>query len=132
MAPGDLPFTLVGLAEASVGAKTVADQMERTGRFDSDLGDEGRVAFYAKGRVLGSMLLTVAYDSAKEKAGQRLLGVIDPSAYYTIYADGSTRRFDAASTEKLYVRLEAGAFYALYGDFVTGFDQTLLARYQRT
>lgn len=130
--PGDLPFTLVGLAEASVGARTVADQMERGGRFDSDLGDEARVAFYAKGRVLGKALLTVAYDSAKEKAGQRLQGVIDPSAYYTIYADGSTRRYDAASTEKLYVRLEAGAFYALYGDFVTGFDQTLLARYQRT
>lgn len=130
--PGDLPFTLVGLAEASVGAKSVADQMERSGRFDSDLGDNGRVAFYAKGRVLGKMLLTVAYDSAKAKAGQRLLGMIDPSAYYTIYADGSTRRYDASSTEKLYVRLETGAFYALYGDFVTGFDQTVLARYQRT
>lgn len=130
--PGDLDFTLVGLAEGAVGAKTVADQMERTGRFDSDLGDEARVAFYAKGRVPGSMLLTVAYDSAKEKTGQRLLGTIDPSAYYTIYADASTRRYDAASTEKLYVRLEAKAFYALYGDFVTGFDQTQLGRYQRT
>lgn len=130
--PGDLPFTLVGLAEGTLGAKSVADQMERTGRFDSDLGEDARVAFYAKGRVLGSMLLTVAYDSAKERAGQRLLGAIDPSAYYTIYADGSTRRVDAPSTEKLYVRLEAAAFYALYGDFVTGFDQTQLARYQRT
>ena len=132
MVPGNLPFTLVGLAEGTVGAKSVADQMERSGRFDSDLGDDARVAFYAKGRVLGKLLLTVAYDSAKEKAGQRLLGAIDPSAYYTIYADGSTRRYDAASTEKLYVRIEAGAFYALYGDFVTGFDQTQLARYQRT
>ena len=131
MVPGDLPFTLVGLAEGAVGAKSVADQMERSGRFDSDLGDDARVAFYAKGRVLGKVLLTVAYDSAKEKDGQRLLA-IDPSAYYTIYADGSTRRYDAASTEKLYVRVEAGAFYALYGDFVTGFDQTQLARYQRT
>lgn len=130
--PGDLPFTLVGLAEGTVGAKSVADQMERSGRFDSDLGDDARIAFYAKGRVLGKVLLTVAYDSAKEKAGQRLHGAIDPSAYYTIYADGSTRRYDAASTEKLYVRVEAGAFYALYGDFVTGFDQTVLARYQRT
>lgn len=130
--PGELPFTLVGLAEASVGAKSVADQMERSGRFDSDLGEDVRTAFYAKGRVLGKALLTVAYDSAKEKAGQRLLGAIDPSAYYTIYADGSARRYDAASTEKLYVRLEAGAFYALYGDFLTGFDQTVLARYQRT
>lgn len=130
--PGDLPFTLVGLAEGTLGARSVADRMDRSGRFDSDLGDDARVAFYAKGRVLGKALLTVVYDSAREKAGQRLLGTIDPSAYYTIYADGSTRRYDAASTEKLYVRLEAGAFYALYGDFVTGFDRTVLARYQRT
>lgn len=130
--PGDLPFTLVGLAEGTVGAKSVADQIDRSGSFDSDLGDDARVAFYAKGRIPGKMLLTVAYDSAKEKAGQRLQGAIDPNAYYTIYADSSTRRFDAASTEKLYVRVEASAFYALYGDFVTGFDQTQLARYQRT
>lgn len=130
--PGDLPFTLVGLAEGTLGADSIAERMERSGRFDSDLGEAARIAFYAKGRVPGAMLLTIAYDSAKEKAGQRLLGSIDPSAYYTIYADGSNRRYDAASTERLYVRLEAGAFYALYGDFVTGFDQTQLGRYQRT
>lgn len=130
--PGDLDWTLVGLAEGSIGAKTVADNMERTGRFDSDLGDKARVAFYAKGRVLGRFLMTLAYDSAKQRDDQRLLGAIDPNAYYTVFADGSDRRFDAASQEKLYLRIESSTFYALYGDFVTGFDQTVLARYQRT
>ena len=130
--PGDQKWTLVGLAEGALGSQTVADAMERKGRFDSDLGKNARVAFYAKGRVLGSVLLTVAYDSAKDRADQRLLGAIDPSAYYTVFADGSDRRFDAASRNKLYVRVEARAFYALYGDFDTGFDQTQLARYQRT
>lgn len=130
--PGDLDWTLVGLAEGTVGARSVADNMERSGRFDSDLGDNARVAFYAKGRVLGRFLMTLAYDSAKQRDDQRLLGVIDPSAYYTVFADGSDRRFDAASQEKLYVRIESSAFYALYGDYVTGFDQTVLARYQRT
>ncbi|MFN4112313.1 MAG: hypothetical protein ACK4GD_00050 [Sphingomonadaceae bacterium] len=130
--PGDLDWTLIGLAEGSVGAKSVADNMERTGRFDSDLGNNARVAFYAKGRVLGRFLLTMAYDSAKQRDDQRLLGAIDPNAYYTVFADGSDRRFDAASQEKLYIRIESSTFYALYGDFVTGFDQTVLARYQRT
>ena len=130
--PGDQKWTLVGLAEGALGSQTVADQMERKGSFDSDLGNNARVAFYAKGRVLGSVLLTVAYDSAKDRADQRLLGTIDPSAYYTVFADGSDRRYDAASRNKLYVRIEARAFYALYGDFDTGFDQTQLARYQRT
>lgn len=129
--PGDLDWTLIGLAEGTVGAKSVADNMERTGRFDSDLGEDARVAFYAKGRVLGRFLMTLAYDSAKQRDDQRLLGAIDPGAYYTVFADGSDRRFDAASQEKLYVRIESSTFYALYGDFVTGFDQTVLARYQR-
>jgi uncharacterized repeat protein (TIGR01451 family) len=130
--PGDIEWTIVGLAEGSIGARTVADNMERAGRFDSDLGDNARVALYAKGRVLGKYLVTLAYDSAKQKEDQRLLGALDPQAYYTVFADGSSRRFDAASREKLYVRIESSTFYALYGDFVTGFNQTRLARYNRT
>ncbi len=131
MVPGDQPWTVVGLAEGSAGARTVADNMQRTGRFDSDLGDEARVALYAKGRVLGKFLVTAAYDSAKQREEQRLEGTIDPNAYYTVYGDGSTRRFDAASRGKLYVRVETESFYAIYGDFRTGFDQTDLARYDR-
>ncbi|WP_299192099.1 hypothetical protein [uncultured Erythrobacter sp.] len=130
--PGDIEWTIVGLAEGTVGARSVAENMEREGRFDSDLGDDARVALYAKGRVLGRYLLTLAYDSAKQREDQRVLGTIDPQAYYTVFADGSTRRFDAASREKLYVRIETSTFYALYGDFETSFDQTNLARYNRT
>jgi len=130
--PGDIEWTIVGLVEGSIGAKTVADNMERAGRFDSDLGDNARVALYAKGRVLGKYLVTLAYDSAKQREDQRVLGALDPQAYYTVFADGSSRRFDAASREKLYVRIESSTFYALYGDFETSFDQTRLARYNRT
>ncbi len=130
--PGDIEWTIVGLAEGSVGARTVADNMERAGRFDSDLGDEARVALYAKGRVLGKFLLTLAYDSARQREDQRVLGSLDPDAYYTVFADGSSRRFDAASREKLYVRIETSTFHALYGDFETGFDQADLTRYNRT
>ncbi len=130
--PGEQEWTVVGLAEGTIGSRSVADNMERTGSFDSDLGDDARIALYAKGRVLGKFLLTVSYDSAKEKDDTELLGFINPNAYYTVFADGSHRQFDAASKEKLYVRIESDTFYALYGDFVTGFDQTQLARYVRT
>ena len=129
--PGDQEWTIVGLAEATAGSVSVADQMETTGNFDSDLGENGRVAFYARGQVLGSVLLTVAYDSAGNADDRDLLGFIDPNAYYTVFADRSSRRFDAASRDKLYVRVETGTFYAIYGDVLTGFDQTQLARYDR-
>ena len=130
--PGEAKWTLVGLAEGAVGAKTIADHMQRTGKFDSDLGNNARVAFYAKGRIKGKWLATIAYDSAKQRAEQRLLGGLDPKAYYTVFADGSDRRFDAASVNKLYVRIESTKVRAMFGDFDTGFDHTLLARYQRT
>lgn len=130
--PGDIEWTIVGLVEGTVGARSVADNMERAGNFDSDLGDDARIALYAKGRVLGKYLITLAYDSAKQRDDQRVLGQLDPNAYYTVFADGSSRRFDAASREKLYVRIETSTFYALYGDFETGFDQTQLTRYNRT
>ncbi len=130
--PGDIEWTIVGLAEGTIGAKSVAENMEREGAFDSDLGDDARVALYAKGRILGKYLVTLAYDTAKQREDQRVLGALDPDAYYTVFADGSLRRFDAASREKLYVRIETATFFALYGDFQTAFDQTRLARYNRT
>ncbi len=130
--PGAVEWTVVGLAEGTIGARSVADNMERAGQFDSDLGDNARVALYAKGRVLGKYLLTLAYDSAKQRDDQRALGAIDPQAYYTVFGDASARQFDAASREKLYVRIETAAFYALYGDFQTAFNQTRLASYNRT
>ncbi len=130
--PGDVEWTVIGLVEGTVGARSVADNMERAGRFDSDLGEDARVALYAKGRVLGKYLLTLAYDSAKQREDQRVLGAIDPAAYYTVFGDASARQFDAASREKLYVRIETSAFYALYGDFQTAFNQTRLAAYNRT
>ena len=130
--PGEVEWTLVGLVEGTLGARSVADNMERAGQFDSDLGNDARVALYAKGRVLGKYLLTLAYDSAKQRDDQRVLGAIDPQAYYTVFGDASARRFDAASREKLYVRIETSTFYALYGDFQTAFNQTRLANYNRT
>ena len=130
--PGNVEWTIVGLGEATLGARSIADNMERGGDFDSDLGNNARIALYAKGRVLGKYLLTLAYDSAKQRDDQPLLGALDPNAYYTVFGDNSQRRFDAATREKLYLRIETATFFALYGDFQTGFDQTTLGRYQRT
>ncbi|WP_353228889.1 hypothetical protein [Novosphingobium sp.] len=130
--PGKVDWTLIGLAEGSIGARMIADNMEKSGRISSDLGQHARAAFYAKGRVLGKFLLTMAYDSAKQASDQTVMGTIDPRAYYTVYGDGSSRRFDAASRNKLYVRVETATFYAIFGDVEAGFNQTKLAQFHRT
>jgi hypothetical protein len=79
----------------------------------------GRATVFLKGKISGSTLLTAAYDSDKETRA-RLLRDIRPEAFYPVYGDASIRGFEARSSSKLYVRLDNGKSYALYGDFSTG------------
>lgn len=78
----------------------------------------GRAALFLKGKVKGEYLLTLAYDSDKDK-NQRLFRDIRPDEYYPVYGDAAAKGFDAQSTSKLYVRVDKGRSYAMYGDYVT-------------
>jgi len=129
--PGDRPWTIVGLAEGTLGYNRLDNRMERLGAETGKLLTDGRLALYAKGRIRGKWLMTLAYDSKKKESETRFAGLIDPNSYYTVYADRSERRFDAASVRKLYLKLERPQFYALFGDFQTGIDEPQLARYVR-
>ncbi|MFH4308075.1 hypothetical protein WAJ73_24960, partial [Acinetobacter baumannii] len=71
-----------------------------------------------KGKVRGEYLLTLAYDSDKDK-NQRLFRDIRPDEYYPVYGDSAAKGFDAQTTSKLYVRVDKGRSYAMYGDYVT-------------
>ncbi|MDQ8037084.1 MAG: OmpA family protein, partial [Pedobacter sp.] len=131
--PEKREWILVGMAEGSLAANTISGNMESAAAAgaDDDLWQDGRVAFFAKGRVKGEWLLTLAYDTHREKS-ESFGGLIDPTKYYTLYADASDPRYDAASREKLYLRIEKDAFYALFGDYDTGMTVTELGRYSRT
>ena len=129
--PGQRPWTIVGLAEGTLGYNRLQGKVEKLGEGDDKDLVDGRIALYAKGRVRGKWLMTLAYDSDKKEEQTRFGGVIDPDAYYTVYADRSERRYDAASVRKLYLKLERPQFYALFGDYETGIDEPELARYVR-
>ncbi|HEX8571516.1 MAG TPA: hypothetical protein VF759_02060 [Allosphingosinicella sp.] len=129
--PGRRPWTIVGLAEGTIGYDRLQGKVEDLGEDDGKLLADGRLALYAKGRIRGKWLMTLAYDSDKKEDRARFGGVIDPDAYYTVYADRSERRYDAASVRKLYLKLERPQFYALFGDYETGIDEPELARYVR-
>ncbi len=134
--PDARDWILVGLAEGSTAYRTIAGNAEAAAGadLDADFTRDGRVAFFAKGRIKGQFLLTVAYDSARDPAlaKRRLLGVIEPDRYYTLYGDSADPRHEAASAEKLYVKLERRQFMALFGDFETGLTVTELTRYSRS
>jgi hypothetical protein len=130
--PGDRPWTVVGFAAGTVGFNHLDRNLEEIGADEETWYTDARVALYARGRVTGRWLMTLAYDSDSERDETRFQGVIDPNQYYTIYADRSERRFDAASVRRLYLRLERPQFYAMFGDYETNFNETQLARYNRS
>ena len=140
LTPGKRDWILVGFAQGTLGHKQLSGNHEalKDANADDKLFDENRVAFYAKGEIKGEYLLTLAYDTAKERGRANgadatvLRQAIDPNQFYTLYADATDPHFDAASTRKLYLRIEKAQFYALFGDYDTGLTVTELSRYSRT
>ncbi|MDH3615914.1 MAG: OmpA family protein, partial [Gammaproteobacteria bacterium] len=133
--PAQRDWILVGFAEGTAAYNTLSDNVAAAVDAGHDDGyyDDGRFAFFAKGSIKGEYLLTLAYDSERDRDQDRdrFDTVVDPNAYYALYADVSEQRFEAASQRKLYVKLERNQFYALFGDFDTGLSVTELARYER-
>ncbi len=135
--PAARDWVVVGFAAGTVGFNTLAKNAEKLADPSRDeRHSDGQVTLYAKGRIKGKWVLTLAYDSERSKKGldgrRSLLRVIDPGRYYTVYGDGSAQGYDAASSEKLYLRLERPQFYALFGDYETGLTHSELGAYSRT
>ncbi len=132
-------WILVGLVEGSLAYKKLSGNMrslaDKGGRENEQ---QGRIALFAKGKIKGNYLLTLAYDSAKKQGNSNneksaeLEGNIDPDGWYTVYADQSSQQDETASSKKLFLKLEKNQFYALFGDNHTGLTVTELSRYERT
>lgn len=128
-------WILVGLAEGTLGYNKVSGNMDALSAADleDDTYTDGKTSFFAKGSIKGEWLMTLAYDSAKDADERsRLFQEIDPDTYFPVYGDKTTQGYDAASSEKLYVRIERKQFYALFGDYETGLSVTELASYNRS
>jgi len=138
------PLIAVGIVEGAISLKDFdgSNITDAQGAFEQELNDfagnddytaSGRAAMFLKGKVRGDYLLTLAYDS--DKKGERLFRDIEPGEYYPVYGDSSAKGFDAQSTSKLYVRLDKGRSFAMYGDLKTQIDNDEgieLGQYNRT
>ena len=118
-------WILVGFAEGSVGYSTITKNMENI-----EIERDAEVSLFAKGRVLGSYLMTIAYSN--KDRDRELMDIIDPKRYYTIYGDSSVRGVEAPSQKRLYIKIEKDNFYGMFGDFVTGINDMKLSTYERT
>jgi uncharacterized repeat protein (TIGR01451 family) len=131
---GQRDWILVGFGEGTIGHKTLSGNMQalQDANADKELFDSNKLAFYAKGSIKGDFLLTLAYDTSKQTGNKLLKQAVDPTQYYTLYADAMQAGFDAASSSRLYVKLERKQFYAMFGDYDTNLTVTELSRYSRT
>ena len=146
--PNLRPMLAVGLIEGTINLRNLSpsglqptqsgDVFERqiqsaSRSFDNGKGEvAARAALFLKGKVLGSTLLTLAYDSDKP-SDTALFRDIQPNQFYPVYGDSSARGFDAQSTGKLYVMVQNGTSYALLGDYLTQSDNPArqLTQYSR-
>ncbi len=127
------------LLPGAVVQPTVNDSFEeelRNYSYESDDGETragARASFFLKGKVKGEYLLTMAYDSDKAEQS-RLFRDIQPEEYYPVYGDSSIRGFDAQTTSPLYLRVEKGRTYLLYGDYNSRIpsEARKLGNYQRS
>lgn len=138
------PLIAVGIVEGAISLKNFdgSNITDAQGAFEQELREiagnddysaTGRAAMFLKGKVRGDYLLTLAYDS--DKKGERLFRDIEPGEYYPVYGDSSAKGFDAQSTSKLYVRVDKGRSFAMYGDLKTQVDNDegiKLGQYNRT
>lgn len=133
--PAPRDWIVVGVADATAGKHKVSGDGDGAAAhdFDEDGYDEGRVALFAKGNLNEDWLLTASVDSDREEraTGNGLFQTVDPDEYFQLYGDNTEQRYEAPSTEKLYLKLERERFYTLYGDYDTGLGETELSRYNR-
>lgn len=120
-------WIIVGLGEVTAGYENWQGQDK-----DEGLYVNGRAAFFAKGQILGKLLLTAHYDSSLPRDDENILfKKVDPDKYYPVYGDSSQKGTEVQTTGRLYVKLEQDRNYIMYGDYQTEING-LLTAYNRT
>ena len=129
-------WMVVGLAEDTLYGKKLKQDLKPLAGAPGveSLDHTGRVALYAVGTVGRDTLLTLAYDTAKErpKAGEQLAQALRSDEQYLVYADASNPTNAALSSAKLYVRVDRAQFSALFGDYSTDLGGGSLTQFNRS
>jgi uncharacterized repeat protein (TIGR01451 family) len=127
-------WIIVGIGQLTVGNREVSGNLEgitEKDDFDEGIYQDGRLAFFAKGKILGKYLLTATYDSDKEERDE-LFQQVEPDRYYPVYGDASEIGYEAESQEKYYVKIERERSSIMYGDYNTDLTENEFTRYTRT
>jgi hypothetical protein len=135
LSPGRREFTLVGLgtAERGFASSDTGSGKERDAAGIRGDRQEGRVALFGSGTLRGDWQITAAFDTDPQRTlpGDRIKRTLDTEEHFTLYGDDTEERYEAPTSDGVYLKLQRDRFYALYGDYETALSETELARYER-
>lgn len=131
-------FTLSGNRKSGAAAQFASDES-----FAKDSLAEGRLAFYAKGKVRGRYLVTAHADTEEQEVSRMfrnfwdayprdLFRRLDPDRYYPVYGDDSITWRDVDTLGKLYLRVDWDKNQFLWGNYATGITGNEFGQYART
>jgi hypothetical protein len=135
------PLVAAGLVEMMVSfgssssggdGASLSDAFERDlrrweTRFSSGKGSfAGRSSFFLKGTTTNGYLISAMFDSEKELR-TREFSDFNPDRYYPVMGDAAQRGYETQTSDRLYLRVDKGRGYLLYGDFATGANFSLAA-----
>ena len=137
--PEKRPWIVVGELEGDLGVSSTHNSPSKMEDMPFDHSKSGthvrgRGAVFAKGS-LKDFVVTLRYDT--KRPDDVLLQQNTPSTeegeFYPVYGDDSEQYFEAKSKRHLFLRVEKGLSYGLFGDFRTDFGEELdYNRYNRT
>ncbi len=134
------PWIVLGNIEGAVGFSKTKNSSPKITDMPFDHSDEGthlkgRAAFFAKGSVK-DYTVTMRYDSRKENYKtlmEQNIPSTEENQFYPVYGDDSEQYFEAPTKNNIYVRIDKGLSYLLYGDFNTQIGTEFeFNRYTRT
>lgn len=129
-------FFMAGIADGTLNFSDASEgfKLRRDSKsFDNGLDADGKVSYYATGKLRGKYLFKSAIDTDKQKQ-EKLFTYIDPDKYYPIYGDNSTVVYDVNSQGKFYGLFEWEKSGAVIGNYQTqiGEKDSDLISYNRT
>ena len=123
-------WIVAGVGEGTIGQRGFAAGTDLDDAL-AGAGAGGRLALFARGRLFGSSLMTLSYDSDRERDPDKLFRAVSPDRYFPIYGDSSTQGYAVEGQGKFSLRMDQARSSFTLGDFATGLTVGELVRYDR-
>lgn len=141
----DYDLFFIGVGDITIGENRISAPIGFDPRIvDDEYGrfDEGRLAFFLRGKIKGEYLLTAKADTGYQELDNLFKGLddegdefyrrIDADKYYPVFSDFSSTEDEYASQGRLYVKLERDQSYIMWGSYRAEIRPTDLNQIRRT